>query len=232
MKYIKRNAMKEKFFYYSVVGYSLFIILGSILYVTWKEIARQRECPCNVGLAKEIAAIYVMANPIHEAQNYHVLISQLRSSYPDLNNKSDLIRCMRVIGKRFLCAGLQSFTEVEVARARINEVGMQVKLPVSISDRTYNDLISGQLDLYHFGEELIWLSSVLPAAVRGDSTLYFNTGTRTRNIIRNWRPCLEGMMMDDPLTNQYINTAFKEYNAEYYSLIEEQMLIFCLMAGY
>ena len=45
-------------------------------------------------------------------------------------------------------------------------------------------------------------------------------------------PCIEGMIMDDPLTGRYINEAFTEHHAEYYALIEDQMLIYCMLAGY
>lgn len=224
--------MNRKTFYHVIVGYSLLIVLGSLIFATLKEAQRQKECPCNEAIAKEIAAIYVLSNPINESQNFPVLISRLRESYPDLNNKSDLVRCMRVIGKKFLIAGYQPFMDHEIAKRRIYQLGIETRVTLSVYERTYNDLMTGNIDLYNFGRELIWLSNVLPCAVRGDSILYFKTGTQTRNAIRSWMPCLEGMMMDDPLTGRYIDEAFKEHHAEYYSLIEDQMAIYCMLAGY
>ncbi len=224
--------MNYKTFYHVIVGYSLLVILGSLIFVTLKEAQRQKECPCNEAIAKEIATIYVLANPINESQSFPLLVSRLRDYYPDLNNKSDLIRCMRVIGKKFLISGYQPFMDNEIARKRIYELGIETRVTPAVYERTYNDLVSGSLDLYNFGRELIWLSNVLPCAVRGDSTLYFKTGTVNRNIIRNWIPSMDGMMRDDPLTSRYINDAFKEYHTEYYSLIEDQMAIYCMLAGY
>lgn len=224
--------MNPRAFYHATVGYFLLIILGSLVYVTWDETQRQKECPCNTALAKEIAAMYVLSNPVNETQNYPLLVSKLREYYPDLNNKSDIIRCMRVIGNRFLVAAYEPFVDLEIAKKRIYQIGIESRLTPDIYERTYNDLISGSLDLYNFGRELIWLSNVLPSAVRGDSTLFFNTGTKTRNVIRN---CLAGrnaMMMNDPLTIRYVNEAFKEHRADYYSFLEDQMVIYCMLAGY
>ncbi len=224
--------MNGKIFYYSIMGYFLFVILGSLIFITWKEACRQKECPCSAELAKEIATIYVMAGPINESENYPVLVSRLRELYPDLDNRSELIRCMRVIGKRFLCAGLQSFMDHEVAKERIYEIGIEAHVSPVVSERSFEDLISGSLDLYNFGRELIWLSNVLPSAVRGDSTLYFNSGNKTRSIIRNWILSNDGIIADDPITTSFVNEVFKKYNAEYYSLNEEQMFIYCILAGY
>ena len=170
--------MNARIFYNSIVGYSLLIILGSLIFVTLKEARRQNECPCNEALAKEIAAIYVLSNPINESQNFPVLISHLREFYPELGNKSDLIRCMRAIGKRFIQTGYQPLMDHETVRKRIYELGIETRITSAVYERTYNDFVSGSLDLYNFGRELIWLSNVLPCAIKGDSTLYFKTGTK------------------------------------------------------
>jgi hypothetical protein len=224
--------MSPRELHISIVGYFLLVILGSVVFLTWKEAERVKECPCNADMAREIAAIYVMLNPVEENHNYPMVISQLQESYPDLNNKSDLIRCMRMIGKRYLYAGIQPFIDDESARTQIYKIGLECEISQEIFERTYYDLIYRSVDMYNFGKELLWLASVLPTAVRGDSTRYYYTGTITRNMIRDWITSTDEFIMDDPLTSSSMYDVFREYRAECYSLAEEQAVIYCMLAGY
>lgn len=170
---------------------------------------------CNVNTAKHLAKAYVLAQPLSTGN----LDSFLQNNRQMFQENGSAIQCAKRLGEYLRSNGLRSYDThayervVEIAPPELVEKAPQVAQSIN----------AGSIDAINIGNELLWLSEVLPSATRGNYSPFNNTGTLLRQQIRQYMgiigPILqENRSLIDLMNNSLINP-----------LLEDQIMMLALM---
>jgi hypothetical protein len=126
--------------------------------------------------------LYYLANPIFLINNWQELVDFVDEYSYYLTSESPVIRCMREAGYRMQNETMRQFEPGAGHRAYESAISMGANM-----DQAYqiqSNIESGQIQFYVMGQELVWLSQVIPKAAQGNWDDFLNTGPyfRKQNI--------------------------------------------------
>ncbi len=133
---------------------------------------------CTESEARVVGQAYLLANPFEEG-NLTEFLTQHREFFEP---GGPGVRCAHALGEHLKQTGQSAYDPA----AYLHATGVT---PPEFSQEISESITSGHVDLVRMGEELIWLSTVLPAAARGDLGPFQTTGTTLRQQLR------QGMLM-------------------------------------
>jgi hypothetical protein len=173
----KEDAMKR-------VGSMLFLF-GALLFTG----CGKKVVSCDEETSRLVAKAYFLSAPLIGRENE--LIPLIQSNPDDFNEGGRAIRCMQSLGTALTQGGLEQSKQLSGPSAteqlgHLMPIGLE-HLPgqVDASLRSYGS------DMFNMGNELVWLSQVLPPAVQGNYTPYNTTGTSSRRMaaqaLQNYR---------------------------------------------
>lgn len=138
---------------------------------------------CTESEARAVGQAYQLTNPFEEGN-----LAKFLAQHPTLFEPGGPgVRCAQALGEHLTRAGSSAYDPVAYLRA----TGLT---PPEMAPEIAASLTSGNLDLIQMGEELMWLSTVLPEATRGNFGPFQTTGTNLRQQLRQGMP----MMMKTP----------------------------------
>lgn len=146
--------------------------------------ASQGGCLCHPQRARDLGFLLLASNPINEVdpqrrQQFHQLIGE---NSEILSSDGATMICAARLGRALQQQGLASFNRGDYDRAYENVVANGGN--VAMAQDVAGSMNQGAMDAWSTGRELTWLSQVLPAAAVGNWDPYWNTGTQTRNQVR------------------------------------------------
>ncbi|HKK10807.1 MAG TPA: hypothetical protein VJ939_08210 [Bacteroidales bacterium] len=142
---------------------------------------KQNINSCDFETAGIIGLLYVWSCPSlsRDESDFESLVNKI---YPLLDEDGDVIRCMRRLGELLVNQGYQNFNFNEEAENRVHERTMDMAMKhgnvaeaKNIADNVVSSMRNEQLQPIIIGQELIWLSKVLPDAANDDWYDYYNT---------------------------------------------------------
>lgn len=180
----------------------------------------QPSCLCAPQIARNVGAILVRSNPISEMNqgSFDEFRALIQSNANVLQDGSPIVTCAGKLGSALTSIGLATFSRRSYDDAYgsvINQGGT-----IAQAQQVADSMNSGSLDAHTTGEELSWLSTVLPAAANGDWTPYMTTATERRAQIRQVLP-LVASVPDMAESMPIVQAAMTEFGP----LVEEQMVM-------
>jgi hypothetical protein len=142
---------------------------------------KQNINSCDFNTAAIIGILYVRSCPSlsRDESEFESLVDEI---YTLLDEDGDVIKCMRRLGELLVNQGYQNFNFNREAENRVHERTMDMALKngniadaQNISDNVVSSMRNEQLQPIIIGQELIWLSKVLPDAANDDWYDYYNT---------------------------------------------------------
>ena len=162
------------------------------------------EGPCNLTYARAVAKTYVLANPLL-AQRYertrqikdpHPYLVGFVKDYPQLFAQSSRhTRCARVLGQILIQLGVNAYNPNAFNDVMGRFGGTQV---AELTPRVIQSINEDAVKMVTLGQELLWLSQVLPEAAQGNWKPYVSTGTIFRQRIRQEMVMVNRMALFDP----------------------------------
>ena len=155
---------------------------------------------CDEASARLVAKSYVLTMPLLGRDNEMIPLMQSNHSY--FTPEGDAVRCMQELGTALINEAIKQAETNNGPSAQELFGGMMPEglghLPGEVDDSMH----SYANDLYAMGQELIWLSRVLPAAAQGNYTPYNTTGTQTRMIFKQVLPRYQMLCQINPFVCQ------------------------------
>lgn len=142
---------------------------------------RQNFITCDFETAGIIGLLYVWSCPSlsRDKSDFESLVDEI---YALLDEDDDVIICMRRLGELLVNQGYQNFNFNGEAENQVHERTMDMALKhgnvaeaQNIADNVVSSMRNEQLQPIIIGQELIWLSTVLPDAANDDWYNYYNT---------------------------------------------------------
>lgn len=193
--------------------------------------AQKSPCPCDMETAKVLAKAYVLSIPLNEKENFPELVNLLLNYDNFFDENSKLIKCADLLGNMLIRYALQNYSHdnPQESRERMFNIGANAGVPPEITSKACDDMTTSNasLEMFELGRELLWLVEVLPPACQGNDEPYFSTGTENRQLIRQFAPIFAGMGQE---MEAYFNAVLRENQSTFFSMMEEQLLIYSLMA--
>lgn len=133
---------------------------------------------CDESTAEKVGYVYYFANPTFMINDYNALSNLIESDDDLLSSDSRVIRCMRIAGLRMKNYNLQNLDSDagDEAWDRAVEMGASDET----ADQIQTNIDNSQIQLYALGQELVWLSEVLPECAAGDCTSFHTTSPLLR----------------------------------------------------
>jgi hypothetical protein len=193
--------------------------------------------PCDLASARAIAHMYIVANPLL-AQKYQRtfpmsdphpwLVYEVNSNPTLFGEASTAIQCGKALGTRLVQLGIQSFNPNsynDVMRrfggTVVNEFAPQVAQSLD-KDAVY---------FVTLGQELIWLTNVLPAAAQGNWVPYNDTGSSDiqRQRIRANLPVFNQMIQTFYAIDPVLAENALNFQLSMNPFIEQQIVVLALI---
>ena len=132
--------------------------------------------------AKNLGHLYYAVNPLNELQNPKSIENFIYSNKSLLQDDSPTIRCARKLGTKLIESGLKAFSNNDYDRAygSVLDMGGNMSQARDVSQ----SIQQGAVDTFMIGQELLWISNVVPKAANGDWTDFNKTGTQSRMTLR------------------------------------------------
>jgi hypothetical protein len=178
--------------------------------------------------------MYVSANPLL-AQKFqrtrpindpHPALVQDVSSYPDVfKESSSVIVCARALGALLIERGVVSFNPNAYSDVMKRFGGTRA---AEFAPQVAQSLNKDALYFIALGQELQWLSQVLPAAVRGDWGPYLSTGTLFRQTTRQqliYFNQMDQIFGANPQNRAFLENAMAAFLSQIDPLIEQQIVV-------
>lgn len=169
--------------------------------------AANTEKICSEKTARIIGRIYYLSNPLEIFNRFADLEAYVNRNRNLLLPGSKMIQCMRSAGNTLIARGVQAYSQQDADRAygRALEMGATGDM----ANKIRSNMNQGATELFTMGQELIWLSQVLPQAAQGNWNDFINTGTDTRQaVIQSIR--LVAPMLDPNLLG-IVQQSFTQY---------------------
>ena len=195
---------------------SITLTLGIILLAGYRTSALP-ESICDDRTARLVARAYVLSIPLFFKQDDLIPLMAENRAYFLEGGK--VIRCMQARSMA-LMQGALSAAEQNTRYSATERFGGSMPeglehLPgqVDASMRSYGN------DMFTMGQELLWLSQVLPPAAEEDYEPYNTTATQNRQMMAQALPILQMLCQMDPRTCQLMQNML----AEIQPLLEQQI---------
>lgn len=147
---------------------------------------KQNVINCDLNTGVFIGLLYIKSCPGLFRDNSE-FISLVNQYYTILDEDSDAIKCMRTLGEELVHQGTQNFNFTNDVQNQVHERTMNMAMnhgmvseAQSFADNVVSSMKNEQLQPIIIGQELIWLSEVLPYAADDNWDYYNNTGTYFR----------------------------------------------------
>lgn len=170
---------------------------------------------CEEQHSRLIGRLYYVANPVSENTDSRELESFVINNRDQLMPGSRLLNCAANAGNRLRRQSVLSFSKADADQAYQQSLnwGATQEQAQAVSD----SMIQGSIEGVTIGEELLWLSKVIPAAARGDWDAFKNTGTDARQETRQaWR-------LMSKVINPSDQAAFKQAMQQFQPWLEYQI---------
>lgn len=195
---------------------SITLTMAIALFVSSKTAA----LPSSVyddATARLVARAYVLSIPLLFKENDLIPLMAENKAYFVEDGKA--IRCMRALGNALiqhaLAVGQQTGgrSATEIFGGSMPEGLEDLPGQVDASMRSYSN------DTFTMGQELLWLSQVLPSAAEGDYELYNTTGTSARQMWAQVLPYMRMLCQMNPDLCQTMQNVMREMQP----VMEEQI---------
>jgi len=162
---------------------------------------------CDEQAARLAARAYVLSIPL--VQGGEQLLSLLQGNRGAFSQDGEATGCLRRLGQRLTSSGMQQAQELEDYSATEQFGG---SMPEELSQ------LPGQVDqtlgayagnTIMMGQELLWLSRVLPAAAHGNTGPYHTTATPARRMAIQVMPMLQMLCGMDPTACSALNGSLR-----------------------
>lgn len=168
--------------------------------------ARGQEGLCTQETVRLVGHLNHLSNPMGNPTDLAEFVTQYRAY---LVSDGTAIKCAKRLGKRLVGQSLSAFSQADYDAAYGGVLAMGGDM--DMAHDVAASIRSGALELYVLGKELLWLANVIPSAASGDWGLYNNTGTETRNAIRQVMPIYQQLINMDPAMAQSINNLLTQF---------------------
>ena len=164
--------------------------------------------PCDEASARLVARAYVLSNPL--AGNGDALIQLMAENRAAFSEGGKAILCMQALGTgltlRALVAQSQGggYSATERFGGAMPQGLEHLPGQVDASMQSYN------ADVFTMGQELLWLSRVLPPAAKGDYQPYLSTATPVRQAVLQVLPVYQLLCGMDPGSCQVMQELFRQ----------------------
>jgi hypothetical protein len=155
----------------------MLFLFGALLFTG----CREKAVSCDEETSRLVAKAYILSAPFIGRENELIQLTQSNPGY--FNEGGKAIRCMQSLGTALAQGGLEQSKQVSDHWAaerfgHLMPIGLE-HLPGQVDDslRSYGS------DMFSMGNELVWLSQVLPPVVQGNYSPYKTTGTYSRRMV-------------------------------------------------
>jgi hypothetical protein len=192
------------------------------------EMSRANSPPpkvCNEADATLLAEAFYLAMPLWEIpgldppESFEDLIE--RTGPEHFSAAQGVVQCANALGQFLVIRGLSAYDPKAYDRAMaVAPAGAEHLAP-----EVAQSLNSGSVDLVQMGQELIWLSQVLPQMAKGDFTDFNESGTMARQMFRQALPQLKLMFAMDRQAAGIFRSVMSSYSGVFSQLAREQVLM-------
>ena len=180
---------------------------------------------CTEVTARNVGGLYYALNPLNEQSHPQQLMAFVQTNKRLLAPNAPTIQCLRLVGLRLMNQGLASFSMKDSDHAY--ESALRMGADVDQARSVASSINSGSIEAYMMGEELVWLSEVVPAAAEGDWTRFAGTGTQSRLMFRQVWPLYQQMLAMDPSMRTILESAM----AQMQPWVEYQVAVLAYWTG-
>ena len=164
--------------------------------------------PCDEATSRIVARVYVLSIPLLSSNDEFFRIVETN---PDAFAEDGLVvRCMRTVGRGLAQQGASAMQTYRTGSAVERFGGMMPEGLSHLPGQVDSSLQSYGTDVYAMGEELVWLSQVLPAVSRGDRAPYNAGQTTSRQLARQAIPVYQMICQMDRSMCQVMFNAIQQ----------------------
>ena len=176
------------------------------------SIVKVKQQPqCDEQIARIIGKLYNISNPLYMINNWEELETFVIENRSILLPNNQVIRCMLTAGERMQVSALQSFDPNSGDQAYNSAINLGAT--AEMANQIKSNVDQGQVQLFALGQELVWLSQVIPKAAQGDWSDFLNTGTLSRKQTIEYLNIMIPMfeMMGEAELLSYLMTTMSSY---------------------
>ncbi len=151
---------------------------------------------CDDTTARLVARAYVLSIPMFFKQNDLIPLLNENKAYFVEGGKA--IRCMEALGTSLVQGGMAAANRFKGYSATERFGGSMPPGLEHLPGQVDSSLRSYGNDMFAMGQELLWLSQVLPPAVKGDYAPYNTTATPNRQMVAQVLPIYQMLCQMDP----------------------------------
>lgn len=181
----------------------IILTIGTILVVSCKKTSA-----CDEVTARLVARAYVLSIPLFFKEND--LIPLMADSKDYFLEDGKAIRCMQTLGTALTQSGMadleqnREYSATERFGGSMPEGLEHLPGQVDASIQSYGN------DMFTMGQELLWLSQVLPPAAEGDYEPYKTTATATRQLMAQILPIYQMLYQMDSSMYQMMQNMMQQ----------------------
>jgi hypothetical protein len=180
---------------------------------------------CSDNTALALGQAYYLAMPIWEIpgmQQPETLSNFIkRVGQRHFSANGVVVQCAKALGEFMIARGISAYDPKAYDRAMAVAPAGAGQLAPDVA-RSFN---SGSVDAIAMGQELVWLSQVLPQVAKGDLTAFNNSGTQARQTVRQALPMLKLMLANDPQMTRTVKTVLSSYSNTFSQISRDQVLM-------
>jgi len=173
---------------------------------------------------KTLAKLYYLANPYEVMKDPTQITDFVSANGSTLGENSEVIRCARELGQLLISQGIQNFNN-NGDRERMYNIGERAGVDPGVTKSAADGMYDGSTDLYTMGQELVWLSQVIPNASEGNWDSFNNTGTELRRQFYQVWPMVQSVTLEDESNKQMMD----QFMSQMQPITEYQILILASM---
>lgn len=179
---------------------------------------------CSEQTATMLARLYYLANPYEVAKDPMQITNYVRANASNLGQNSEVIKCARELGELLINQGIQNFN-ANGDRERMYNIGQSAGVDPLVTKRAADELYNGSADLFFMGQELVWLSQVIPYASVDNWDPFNNTGTDSRRQFYQLWPLVQLFTHED----EYLKLIMDQAMSQMQPIVEYQVFILASM---
>lgn len=188
--------------------------------------AREPSCLCGPIQARNMGQLLLQSNPLVEAdgQRWNNYVQWINNNAHLMTQDSPTMVCARKLGNALTSSGLRNFNQADYddSYGRVLELGGNIDHARDVAD----SMMSGSVDAYMTGQELLWLARVIPSAAAGNWEPFYTTGTQSRLQFRQVIPIIQQAGLGYDLGQ------LAPFVGQFGPMVEEQMVMAaCLFKG-
>lgn len=172
---------------------------------------------CSEETARIIGRLIYFANPLEIIDNYARLEAFVNGNRNLFLPGSQVIQCMQMAGNRLIARGISAYSSEDADRAYSSALGMGATGEMANTIRT--NFSQNATELFGLGNELLWLSQVIPEGAQGDWNDFLTTGTEARIA------AIHGIHLMAPMLDQFDMILLQQAMAHYGPYMEYQTAV-------